>query len=81
MFGERVSAQGFGLGFALGDIVLGSGSLERPSTTYTWGGYANTYFYIIPDANLIQVFLRQEVPSNHELSKIVFDIVNRGVKE
>lgn len=80
-FGERVSAQGFGLGFALKDIVLGSGSLERPSTTYTWGGYANTSFDIIPDANLIQVFFRQEVPSNNELSKMVFDIVNRGVKE
>ena len=70
-FGERVSAQGFGLGFALKDIVLGSGSLERPSTTYTWGGYANTSFDIIPDANLIQVFFRQEVPSNNELSKII----------
>ena len=69
------------IGFALKEIVLGSGSLERPSTTYTWGGYANTSFDIIPDANLVQVFFRQEVPSNNELSKMVFDIVNRGVKE
>ncbi len=70
----------FGLGFAIAEVTLGSGDTVRKATQYSWGGYASTDFRIVPEAGLVQVFMRQLVPSSHALADELFPIVYAGVK-
>lgn len=70
----------FGLGFAIADVTLGSGDQQRKATSYYWGGYANTAFRLVPDANLFQIFMRQTVPSTHRVANKLFAIVYEGVE-
>ncbi|MAV33836.1 MAG: hypothetical protein CMJ59_00125 [Planctomycetaceae bacterium] len=66
----------WGLGFAISSIKLGSGATV---TGFRWGGYANTEFVIIPELGLIQVFMRQHVPSTHRVSRRLFEMIYEGV--
>jgi len=70
----------FGLGFAIDDVTLGNGDQQRKATSYYWGGYANTAFRIVPEANIFQVFMRQSVPSTHSFANKLFPTVYEGVK-
>ena len=70
----------FGLGFAIGEVDLGSGDNQRKATQYSWGGYASTDFRLVPEEKLIQIFMRQRVPSSHALAGKLFPIVYKGVK-
>lgn len=63
----------FGLGFAIKDIQVGSGESSRSVKQYSWGGYASTDFRIVPELGLYQIFVRQHVPSQHQLASEVFD--------
>ena len=67
----------WGLGFEIKPIVLGSGETV---TGYRWGGYANTNFVIIPERRLIQIFMRQNVPSTHRLSRQLFQRIYQGMR-
>ena len=69
----------FGLGFAIDDLELGSGEAKRSVTVYSWGGYANTFFEIVPEANMFQLFMRQSIPHNHDVANAVFPLVYSGV--
>jgi len=68
----------FGLGFEINERELGAGNTKRSATAYRWGGYANTAFEIVPEANLFQVFMRQSIPTDHEIAEAVFEIVYTG---
>jgi CubicO group peptidase (beta-lactamase class C family) len=68
----------FGLGFAIRDRELGTGDAKRSASVYHWGGYANTAFEIVPEVNLFQIFMRQSIPSNHEVANAVFQIIYSG---
>ena len=69
----------FGLGFAIDDLELGSGEAKRSVTVYSWGGYANTFFEIVPEANMFQLFMRQSIPHNRDVANAVFPLVYSGV--
>ena len=68
----------FGLGFEINERELGAGNAKHSATAYRWGGYANTAFEIVPEANLFQVFMRQSIPTDHEIAEAVFEIVYTG---
>ncbi|MDG2222207.1 MAG: alpha/beta fold hydrolase [Rubripirellula sp.] len=68
----------FGLGFAINDIEVGSGDESRSVKQYSWGGYASTDFRIVPELGLYQIFVRQHVPSQHQLAGQAFDQVYRN---
>lgn len=70
----------FGLGFAIKQVRIGTGDAARDATEYSWGGYASTNFRIMPNEGLIQIFLRQHVPSRHGLAGKAFPIVYRGIR-
>jgi CubicO group peptidase (beta-lactamase class C family) len=67
----------WGLGFEIKPIKLGSG---KTVTGYRWGGYANTNFIIIPERQLIQIFMRQNVPSTHRVSRKLFQRIYQGMR-
>ncbi|MEE3370122.1 MAG: serine hydrolase domain-containing protein [Planctomycetota bacterium] len=67
----------WGLGFEIKPIKLGSGEMV---TGYRWGGYANTNFVIIPERQLIQIFMRQNVPSTHRVSRQLFQRIYQGMQ-
>ena len=67
----------WGLGFEIKPINLGSG---KTVTGYRWGGYANTHFVIIPERQLIQIFMRQNVPSTHRVSRKLFQRIYQGMR-
>jgi len=69
----------FGLGFAIGEVSLGSGEDERKATQYSWGGYASTDFRIVPQEKLFQIIMRQQVPSSHDLANRLFRAVYKGI--
>lgn len=83
MFTDQLSGTAgdfrFGLGFAMDDIELGGGDTKRSATIYFWSGYANTAFEIVPEARLFQIFMRQSIPYNHDVSDAVFPLVYSGV--
>ncbi len=70
----------FGLGFAIQDISLGRGDRERTAIAYRWGGYANTSFQVVPSEGMVQLFMRQLVPSNHRVARKLFPIVYQGTE-
>ena len=70
----------FGLGFAIGEVGLGADDTQRTAIQYSWGGYASTDFRLVPDDKLFQIFMRQRVPSSHDLANKLFAIVYQGVK-
>lgn len=70
----------FGLGFAIKQVPVGSGDGVRNAAQYSWGGYASTDFRLVPGEGLVQIFLRQHVPSRHGLAGKVFPVVYRGVR-
>ena len=65
----------FGLGFAIGDVDVGSGPSRRQVTQYSWGGYASTEFRVVPELKLYQVFIRQHVPYQSEVAAKVFESI------
>ncbi|GEM_PF-42803 len=69
----------FGLGFAINQVDLGSGDGKRKVTQYSWGGYASTDFRVIPEERLFQIFVRQHIPSRHELAGQVFERIYQGL--
>jgi len=70
----------FGLGFQISDRELGAGDAKRNAVAYHWGGYANTAFEVIPDEKMFQIFMRQSIPFNHDVSSAVFPIIYSGVR-
>lgn len=68
----------FGLGFAVERAKI-SGA-DKPLGQYGWAGYANTEFRVIPDAGVSMVFMRQTIPTTHQMSQKLFDILRRGMK-
>lgn len=44
----------------------------RHTTGYAYGGYASTDFRLDPELNLFQIFIRQHIPSDHELANRAF---------
>ena len=70
----------FGLGFQIVDRELGAGETKRDAVGYNWGGYANTAFEVIPEEKLFQVFMRQSIPNNHDVSNAVFPIIYSGTE-
>jgi len=68
----------FGLGFQISDRELGAGDTKRSASAYRWGGYANTAFEVVPEADLFQIFMRQSIPSDHDVADAVFPIVYSG---
>lgn len=70
----------FGLGFAIKKVKIGSGDEARDASQYSWGGYASTDFRIVPEEGLIQIFLRQHIPSRHGLAGKVFPVIYRGLR-
>jgi CubicO group peptidase (beta-lactamase class C family) len=83
MFTDQLHGAGgdlrFGLGFAIKDVELGTGAERRKAVEYSWGGYASTAFRVVPEARLIQVVLRQYVPSKDDLSTRLIATVDEGV--
>ena len=71
----------FGLGFAIHPVQLGTGESRRSAEQYSWGGYASTDFRVIPAEKVVQVFIRQHVPSSHQLANKVFQTVYVGMAE
>ena len=69
----------FGLGFAIEDQKIGGPNDQQTVTSYRWGGYASTDFHLIPDENMFQIFVRQQIPSAHGLAKQVFQDVYAGM--
>ena len=69
----------FGLGFAIAEVEIGSGENARKRPQYSWGGYASTDFRLVPEERLFQIFVRQRVPSSHELANRLFPIIYRGI--
>ena len=69
----------FGLGFAIDEIKLGSGEVQRKVMQYSWGGYASTEFRIVPAERLIQIFARQQIPYAQDMAKKEFAIVYEGL--
>ncbi len=70
----------FGLGFAIADVPLGTGPAARTATQYSWAGYASTDFRIVPREKLVQIVLRQRVPSTHGLAGKLFSTIYSGVE-
>jgi CubicO group peptidase (beta-lactamase class C family) len=70
----------FGLGFAIGEVTLGAGEAQRKASQYSWGGYASTDFRLVPEERLFLIFMRQRVPSSHDLANQLFAIVYGGLK-
>lgn len=70
----------FGLGFAIGEVNLGSGDGQRKAAQYSWGGYASTDFRLVPAEGLFQIFMQQQVPTASELANKLFPIVYAGVR-
>lgn len=68
----------FGLGFAIDDVMLGSGAAQRKAACYRWGGYASTQFAVVPEERLLQIFALQQLPYTEELAKQQFAIVYAG---
>jgi CubicO group peptidase (beta-lactamase class C family) len=68
----------FGLGFEISDRELGAGDTKRSASVYRWGGYANTAFEVVPEGDLFQIFMRQSIPSDHDVANAVFPIVYSG---
>jgi CubicO group peptidase (beta-lactamase class C family) len=68
----------FGLGFEVSDAELGAGDSKRSVSVYRWGGYANTAFEVVPEANMFQIFMRQSIPSTHDIARALFSIVYSG---
>ncbi len=56
------SGNGFGIG---GSIVLDPSKTENRSSkgNFSWGGLANTYFWIDPTQDMIVIFMTQIIPS------------------
>ncbi|MCR9295251.1 MAG: serine hydrolase [bacterium] len=69
----------FGLGFAIKDINVGEGDQPRQVQEYSWGGYASTDFRLVPEMKLFQIFIRQQIPSNHGLADESFRSVYRNL--
>jgi CubicO group peptidase (beta-lactamase class C family) len=69
----------FGLGFAIAEVEIGSGEGARKRTQYSWGGYASTDFRLVPEEELFQIFVRQRVPSSHDLANRLFPIIYQGI--
>ena len=61
----------FGLGFSITPRKLG----DRTVKQYAWGGYASTDFHVIPELGLFQIFVRQHIPSKHQLAQHTFAMV------
>lgn len=70
----------FGLGFAIGEVPLGTGGGERKATQYSWGGYASTDFRLVPEERLFQIVLRQHAPTSGGLANKLFSMVYEGVE-
>lgn len=70
----------FGLGFAIGEVAIGSGDSQRKATQYSWGGYASTDFRIVPEEKLFQIMMSQRVPSSSSLANKLMRIVYQGVR-
>ncbi|MCG8649606.1 MAG: serine hydrolase, partial [Pirellulales bacterium] len=70
----------FGLGFAIGDVELGSGDQKRTVKQCSWGGYASTDFRLVPEEKLFQIVLRQHIPTSPKLAEKLFPIVYQGIQ-
>lgn len=70
----------FGLGFAIGEVTLGSGQSPRVATQYSWGGYASTDFRLVPEEQVFQIILQQQVPSSHNLANTLFPMMYQGME-
>jgi CubicO group peptidase (beta-lactamase class C family) len=68
----------FGLGFEVNRAELGAGDTQRSASVYRWGGYANTAFEVVPEEDMFQIFMRQSIPSTHEVARALFSIVYAG---
>jgi len=68
----------FGLGFAIGEVTLGTGEEQRQALQYSWGGYASTDFRLVPEERLFQLFLQQRVPTSSDLANRLFPIIYAG---
>lgn len=71
----------FGLGFAIGEATLGSDENASKATQYSWGGYASTAFRIVPEEKLIQIVVRQRVPSANGLGNRLLPIIFKGASK
>jgi outer membrane protein assembly factor BamB len=71
----------FGLGFAIGEVTLGSSESASKATQYSWGGYASTAFRIVPEEKLIQIVVRQRVPSANGLGDRLLPIIFKGASK
>ena len=69
-----------GLGFQISDRELGTGDTKRNAVAYHWGGYANTAFEVVPNERMFQIFMRQSIPFNHDVSSAVFPIIYSGAR-
>jgi CubicO group peptidase (beta-lactamase class C family) len=58
--GARLEGTGFGLGFNV--IVNGKDPLRGHNGTGSWGGYANTFFFIDPVSRVIGIVMTQFFP-------------------
>jgi CubicO group peptidase (beta-lactamase class C family) len=70
----------FGLGFAINEIEVGDGNNRRQVKEYYWGGYASTDFRLVPELKLFQIFIRQHIPSDHQLANRAFRSVYGELK-
>ena len=68
----------FGLGFAIGEVALGTGDRQRQARQYSWGGYASTDFRLVPEEKLFQIVLQQRVPTFNGLANKLFSLVYAG---
>jgi CubicO group peptidase (beta-lactamase class C family) len=62
------SDQRFGLGFGLRPAVQTSVG-PRGDGRWTWGGAANTFFFIDPDQDLTAIFVTQKFPFDYSLGQ------------
>ena len=59
---EAAGPMQFGLGFAINEVKLGTGSEQVVDQQFSWAGYATTDFRVFPGQKLFQIYWKQMQP-------------------
>jgi hypothetical protein len=76
---EAAGPMQFGLGFAINNVKLGTGSEQVMEKQFSWAGYATTDFRVVPSQKMFQIFLRQHLPSAYEFNRKQMDLIQTGI--
>ena len=76
---EAAGPMQFGLGFAINEVKLGTGSDQVVDQQFSWAGYATTDFRVFPGQKMFQIYLRQHLPSAYEFNRKQMDLIQTGL--